>query len=59
MDEATNALDDETESDIMDEVHALHGDKTLIIVAHRQSTIDGCDQVFRFEAGQLAVRRGK
>ena len=53
MDEATNALDDETESDIMDALHELHGDKTLIIIAHRQSTVDGCDRVFRLEAGRL------
>ena len=53
MDEATNALDDDTESDIMEAVRASLTDKTLIIVAHRPSTIEGCDQVIRVEAGRL------
>jgi len=53
MDEATNALDEETEYDVMDGVRKLHGDKTVIIVAHRRSTIEGCDRVFRFEDGRL------
>lgn len=53
MDEATNALDNDTESDIMEAVRALQKDKTLIIVAHRPSTVDCCDQLFRLEAGRL------
>ena len=53
MDEATNALDDDTESDIMEAVRALQKNRTLIVVTHRPSTVDGCDQLFRLEAGRL------
>jgi ATP-binding cassette subfamily C protein len=53
MDEATNALDVESESEVLAAVHALQGDKTVIIVAHRLSAVAGCDQLFRLEAGQL------
>ncbi len=53
MDEATNSLDDGTENDLMEAVRALQNKKTLIIVAHRLSTVDGCDQLFRLEAGRL------
>jgi ABC-type multidrug transport system fused ATPase/permease subunit len=53
MDEATNALDSETESDVMDAVQALRGSKTLIIVAHRRSSVAYCDRLFRFEQGRI------
>ena len=53
MDEATNALDDETESDLMEAVRALPKEKTIIIVAHRPSTVDGCDQLIRLQAGRI------
>ena len=47
MDEATSALDNETEKALMDAVNALGKQKTLIIVAHRLTTIEHCDRVFR------------
>ncbi len=42
LDEATSALDNETESLIMEEVYKLSADKTLIIIAHRLSTLEKC-----------------
>ena len=47
LDEATSALDSETESAVMDAIDRLQGRKTLIIIAHRLTTISGCERVFR------------
>ena len=49
FDEATSALDNETEKAIMQAIETLHGKKTLIIVAHRLTTIEKCDEVYRVE----------
>lgn len=53
LDEATSALDNETEAAIMDAINALHGKKTLIIIAHRLTTIEECDIVYRVENGEI------
>lgn len=53
LDEATSALDGSTESEVMDAIDALKGSKTVIIVAHRLSTVENCDRIFRLEAGKL------
>ena len=44
FDEATSALDNETEQALMDAVEQLHNSKTLIMVAHRLSTVEKCEQ---------------
>lgn len=49
FDEATSALDNDTEAAIMDAIERLHGRKTLIIVAHRLTTIENCDQIYKVE----------
>jgi ABC-type multidrug transport system fused ATPase/permease subunit len=49
LDEATSSLDNETERAVMDAVMGFHGNKTLIIVAHRLSTIEHCDIVYKVE----------
>jgi len=49
FDEATSALDNDTESAIMDAIERLHGRKTLVIIAHRLTTIEKCDAVYRVE----------
>lgn len=51
LDEATSALDTETERQVMSSVFALKGQKTVLIVAHRLSTVEGCDCIFRIENG--------
>lgn len=53
FDEATSALDNETEAAIMESIEALHGKKTLVIIAHRLTTIEGCDMVYRVADGKI------
>jgi len=53
LDEATSSLDSATERGVMDAVRALHGDKTILIVAHRLSTVEHCDRLYRLERGRL------
>ena len=53
FDEATSALDNETEAAIMESINALHGKKTMVIIAHRLTTIEGCDIVYRVEDGKI------
>ena len=57
FDEATSALDNETESAIMESIDALHGKKTILIIAHRLTTIEGCDMVYRVEKGKIKRER--
>ena len=57
FDEATSALDNETEAAIMDSINHLHGTKTMIIIAHRLTTIAGCDHVYRVEGGKIRRER--
>ena len=53
LDEATSALDGETEKGVMAAVNALHGTKTLIIVAHRLTTVADCDRLYRLDKGRI------
>ena len=53
LDEATAALDVETESAVVEAVQALAGKLTVIVVAHRLSTIRRCDEVAYLEAGRV------
>ena len=53
FDEATAALDDQTESEIMNEIYGFNKDKTLIIIAHRTSTLNGCDRIYRVVNGKV------
>lgn len=56
FDEATSALDDETEAAVMDAVEAIGSDITVLIVAHRLSTLKVCNIVYELEAGR--IKRG-
>ena len=58
LDEATAALDNDTENAVMEAIDALHGYKTLIIIAHRLSTIQNCDIIFEIGDG-IARKRDK
>ncbi|MEO1589838.1 MAG: ABC transporter ATP-binding protein [Cyanobacteria bacterium J06632_22] len=53
LDEATSALDTETEQRVSAAINALAGSKTLIIIAHRFSTIEQCDRIYRLDQGRL------
>ncbi len=53
LDEATSSLDTINERRVMDAVRALQGDKTLIIVAHRPSTVEHCNHLIRLERGRV------
>ena len=57
FDEATSALDNETEAAIMESVNRLHGRKTLVIIAHRLTTIAECDYIFRVEDGKIILQK--
>lgn len=53
LDEATSALDNETEEEIMKEIYDVSKDRTLIIVAHRLTTLKGCDRIFVINNGEV------
>lgn len=53
FDEATSALDNDTESAIMESIENLKGKKTLIIIAHRLTTIANCDVIYKVEEGKI------
>lgn len=53
LDEATSALDMATERGVMDAVKVLQGSKTVVIVAHRLSTVQNCKRIYRLEKGRL------
>jgi len=53
LDVATSADAATTESEVMAAVNALHGAKTLVIIAHRLSTVEQCDVVYRLDRGPV------
>ena len=53
LDEATSALDTVTEESVMEAVTALHGSKTILLVAHRLSTVEHCDRLYRLDQGRV------
>lgn len=53
MDEATSSLDSETEYEIVNAIKRLHGIKTLIVIAHRLSTVEYCDVICKMEKGEI------
>ncbi|MBE9170133.1 ATP-binding cassette domain-containing protein [Pleurocapsales cyanobacterium LEGE 06147] len=53
LDEATSALDNETEKLVSEAIRSLAGTKTLIIIAHRLSTVEHCDRVYLLEKGHV------
>jgi ABC-type multidrug transport system fused ATPase/permease subunit len=55
LDEATSSLDTATELGVMQAVKALQGSKTILIVAHRLSTVEHCDSLFKMEDGKLVA----
>jgi ATP-binding cassette subfamily C protein len=53
LDEATSALDTEAEQSILDAIHALRGELTVIMIAHRLSTVRSCDRIFLLDRGRI------
>jgi len=53
LDEATNALDNETEAEVMKAINDLSGTKTVIMIAHRLSTVQRCDKIVKLEMGKI------
>jgi ABC-type multidrug transport system fused ATPase/permease subunit len=53
LDEATSALDNQTEKAVMDAINNLSKNITIILIAHRLSTVKKCDKIFLLEKGQL------
>lgn len=56
MDEATSALDNETETAVMESIHRLQGEKTMIIIAHRLTTIRNADLIYEVGDGGIQLR---
>lgn len=56
LDEATSALDNETESAVMEAIENLQGMKTMIIIAHRLTTIRNVDTIYEVEKGKIVER---
>lgn len=56
LDEATSALDYETEQAVMDAIDNLGGKKTIVIIAHRLTTIKNCDYIFEVKEKKIILR---
>lgn len=59
LDEATSALDGKTENALMEAIDTLQGNKTLIIIAHRLTTVEKCDHIYEINNGKLIEKRYK
>ena len=54
LDEATSALDNETERKISDALKTLHGQLTMVVIAHRLSTVRSCDRILYLDGGRVS-----
>jgi ABC-type multidrug transport system fused ATPase/permease subunit len=54
FDEATSALDNLTERDVMSAIEAVPGNKTILMIAHRLSTVQKCDRILVLDQGRIA-----
>jgi ABC-type multidrug transport system fused ATPase/permease subunit len=57
LDEATSALDSETEMGVIEAVNSFKGKKTILIIAHRLSTVQNCDRIYVLSHGKV-VKNG-
>jgi ABC-type multidrug transport system fused ATPase/permease subunit len=55
FDEATAALDNQTEREVTKAIATLQGTRTLIVIAHRLSTVEGCDRLIFMQDGRIAA----
>jgi ABC-type multidrug transport system fused ATPase/permease subunit len=58
FDEATSALDSETEAAVMKAIQSLGRDLTIVLIAHRLTTLKGCDIIYRFDQGNFVSEGG-
>ncbi len=56
LDEATSALDNTTERSVMDAIEGLSRDLTIVLIAHRLSTVRRCDTIIEIEAGRVVAQ---
>jgi ATP-binding cassette, subfamily B, bacterial PglK len=56
MDEATSALDNVTEKQITEAIESLKGDRTIVMIAHRLSTVENCDTLYLMKDGEITDR---
>ena len=57
LDEATSALDNETESAVMSAIDSLQGQKTIIIIAHRLTTVKKCNKIYEIKNGTAVLKK--
>ena len=55
FDEATSSLDEQTETEIMDTIYNLDNELTIVLVAHRISTLKRCDEIYEMKKGSLKL----
>jgi ATP-binding cassette subfamily C protein len=53
MDEGTSALDNETENRLTKAIELLRGEKTILLIAHRLSTVQHCDRILFMQQGRI------
>jgi ATP-binding cassette subfamily C protein len=53
MDEATSALDNITEKSVIESIEALRGDRTIVMIAHRLTTVRNCDVIYLINEGRI------
>ena len=58
LDEATSSLDHKTEKSVIESIYSLGSDTTLIMIAHRLTTLKNCDRILKFQNGSI-VEEGK
>jgi ABC-type multidrug transport system fused ATPase/permease subunit len=56
MDEATSALDNITEKFVIEAIERLRGDRTIIMIAHRLTTVQNCDIIYLMEEGKIVAK---
>lgn len=56
FDEATSALDNATEQSVMDAIDRLNPDLTIILIAHRLTTVQGCDLILELDEGRVVAQ---
>ena len=53
LDEATSALDEKTEKKVMEQIYKLNKEITVIMIAHRLSTLSNCQRIIEFSDGKI------